>query len=196
MPICARWGILQDTKCCATTVTGRRVTVAARTNYRLINRWKNHGCPLPLHDYSCAQCGAVLLDQYRSVQVGAQATPPICCEQPMVWHPAVGRVDLFQPFSCFDGRNRPVVIDSLHKLRQVERESEKLEADGLGASMHWRMWSQDASNRLVNTHGPDPSEAPSEAGKRRFSPFKHGATEPDRTLGPGVTESTTSPLEI
>jgi hypothetical protein len=112
----------------------------------------------------------------------------------MDWLPQVGRIDAFAPFEAVDGRNRPVVIDSLTKLRQVERESEKMAANGEGQSLTWRMYSNDASNRHVNTHGPDPSETPSADAIKKFGPGlkRHGEIAPQTEFGPGVTEANTS----
>lgn len=151
---------------------------------------------MALHDYHCLDCEIILRDQYRSIQEGAQARPPACplCTIPMAWIPQVGRFDTFTPFEACDGQNKPVVIDSLRKLRQVERESEKMARDGNGQHITWRLYSQDSSNRLVNTHGPDPAEAPTEEAKRRFSPLRHGENAPDRALGPAVTDANTSAL--
>jgi hypothetical protein len=136
-------------------------------------------------------------DHYRSVDEGARAHPPVCpiCSEPMAWVPQIGRMDfLATPFEALDGKNEPVFIDTLSKLRAVERESEKLAADGMGQSLTWRMYSQTHSNQGVNTHGPDPSEQPTEESKKRFAPVRHGELMPERDYGPAVNDSNASAL--
>ena len=115
----------------------------------------------------------------------------------MVWIPQIRTMDAlepFQEFEVYDGRNQKVTIDSLHKLRKVERESEQAAANGEGQAMHWRMWSQDRSNRDVNTHGPDPSERPDPAAVRKLRGGVRREGEDGHTYGPGVTDANTSPL--
>jgi hypothetical protein len=136
-------------------------------------------------------------DHYRSIAEGARSHPPVCpiCSEPMAWVPQIGRMDLLAtPFHALDGKNEPVFIDTLTTLRRVERESEQLAANGEGQSMTWRMYSQTHSNQGVNTHGPDPSEAPTDAAKKRFAPIRHGEVMPDRAFGPGVHDATASAL--
>ena len=154
---------------------------------------------MPRHDYR--HCGEVLRDVYRSVQEGAQGRPPACpaCGEPMDWIPGVGRMDAsggstFQAFEALDGRNRPVLIDSLSKMRKVERESEQLARNGEGQHLTWRHWSQDHSNIGDNTHGPDPSERPTPEAARRFSPIRHGELQPAPEYGPAVNDSNASAL--
>ena len=177
----------------------------------------NRTCILPNHDYECRPCRVVLRDQYRSVSVGGRDTRPACpdCGRIMDWVIPRLRLDLradgegtsgatFQKFTIRDGQNNLVEIDSLHKLRQVERESEKMAADGIGQPIRFRAFAQDHSNMSVNTFGEGPSEKPSAAGKRKFG-LRGGATpvdapaeggDPDYTYGPGVNDSNTSALEV
>ena len=112
-------------------------------------------------------------DVYRPVSERASDRPPTCYGSPeagahdpvaMTWMPAVGRMDAsggsgFTPFSVdvlAHGQHTPVVIDSLHKLRQVERDSEQAHRNGEGQPMRFRMWSNDRTNGDVNTFGKDP----------------------------------------
>lgn len=150
---------------------------------------------MPLHDFWCGTCGQVLTDIYRSVAEGAQARPPEHCGRATVWLPAVGRMDIFAPFETYDGRNRLVMVDSLKKLRTVERESERMAANGEGQHVTWRMYSQDRSNKDVNTHGPDPSERPDPTWVASHVIARH-AEEPERAFGPAVSETNASALGI
>ena len=110
-----------------------------------------------------------------------------------------GDGDYFQKFEIYDGQNQKVVIDSLHKLRQVEAESERQFRNGEGQPLRFRAYSQDRSNRDVNTFGEPPTEKPSAEGKRKFG--LRGATkamtsEPDGKFGPAVNESNCSALPM
>lgn len=157
---------------------------------------------MPRHDYQCTICGATKRDVYRSCQEGAQARPPICheCSEPMNWVPGIGAMDVgggptFHAFDCYDGRNNLVRVDSLHKLREVERESEKMARDGEGQQITWRMFSNDNSNRHVNTHGPDPAERPTQQAIEKYGPgIRRMSEEPERPYGPAVSDSNASVL--
>ena len=105
----------------------------------------------------------------------------------------------FRKFTTRDGRNQLVEIDSLQKLRQVERESEQLARNGEGQHITFRAFSQDGSNRDVNTHGEPPAPGLTEEGKRKWG--LRGATsvsaeEPAGEYGPGVNDSNTSALPV
>jgi len=117
---------------------------------------------LPRHDYT--HCAVVLLDVYRPAAIGARADPPPCptCGQPMAWIPATTAMDVggvktaaFRAFTTTDGRGQRILVDSLRKLRQVEREA----AHRVGAAA------------------------------------RRSATEPEVTLGPGVSASSASALK-
>lgn len=164
---------------------------------------------MPRHDYICPHCHTLLLDQYRSILEGAQRRRPDCpsCGYGVLmdWIPAAS-FDLrsdgsegFAKFTIYDGQNRRVEIDSLHKLRQVERESEQQYRNGEGQPLRFRMWNQDRSNRDVNSFGPDPSEKPSTEGKRKWGlrgATKASTTEPAGEFGPAVNESNCSALTV
>jgi hypothetical protein len=161
---------------------------------------------MPLFDYYCGVCGQLTPDVYRSVVVGAQANPPQHCARAMVWIPQVGAMDIgavkgagFHGFTTTDARGNPVQIDSLHKLRQVERDAEQAARNGEGQPMVWRRYAQDGSNRDQPTlsktyYGGD---APTPQAKHRFgSTLKKSAEEPARHVyGPGVDDSNTSALK-
>jgi hypothetical protein len=55
---------------------------------------------------------------------------------------------------------REATVGSLADIRRLERESERLEANGEGRRMIWRDYAQDHSNRDVHTIAPDPSMKP------------------------------------
>ena len=155
---------------------------------------------MALHDYRCPVCHEVLRDVFRTAAQGAQSDPPTChrCDRPMAWIPNVGFIDAKEPFQAFDtydGRNRPVHIDSLRKLRQVERESEQQARDGVGQPMVWRRYSQGESNRDQGVFGPPPSVQPDPAflERQKIRPLR--GVDPDTaTYGPGVSDQNTSAL--
>jgi hypothetical protein len=160
---------------------------------------------MPLHDY--VHCGQVLLDVYRTVEQGGRSSPPPCptCGQPMIWIPGTTAMDVggvkgagFKAFDTLDGRNRPVRIDSLRKLRQVERDAERMARNGEGQPMVFRRWAQGESNRDVPTLGTPDQVAPSAAGKRKFGlqAVRKHAEAPERAFGPGVNDSNTSALPM
>jgi len=106
----------------------------------------------------------------------------------------------FQKFSV-DVDGRPVEIDSLHKLRTIERESEQRYRNGEGEPLRFRAWTQEASNMDVGAFGT--------AGKigdqvydsgtphtksEKVSVRRHGETKPKVPLGPGLRRAT-SPLK-
>lgn len=153
------------------------------------------------HDFLCAACPRVLFDINVPIEIGATAGAPKCpdCGGPTSWLPAVGRMDAaggatFTAFDAFDGRNQPVHVDSLHKMRQIERESEQLARNGEGQQINWRMWSNDRSNRLDNTLGKYVAgERPDPAYVKKFGKsIAEAAATAD--FGPGVNESNTSAL--
>lgn len=122
----------------------------------------------------------------------------------MLWIPRVGAMDLGGSFQSFttevrqpDGTYRPVTIDSLAKLRSIERATEIAARNGEGEALRFRMWSHDRSNGDANAFGPDPTPTLTPEVKARFG-LRGGVLKsveaPEVTLGPGVTESTASAL--
>lgn len=156
---------------------------------------------MALHDFVCDICGKVAEDINIPIDIGAVKGAPSClwCGETMDWIPKIGRMDALEPmqeFTVMDGRNQPVLIDSLAKLRKVERESEIHARNGEGQPMVWRKYSQDRSNVHVHTLGTDPSQAPTRAGAEKFGKtLKKSAQEPSVSFGPGVNASTTSALK-
>ena len=147
--------------------------------------------------------------EYRTADVGGPDWPPRCtqCDTPMEMAPQEMRLDLksdggtdqsFQKFSIsVDGK--PVLIDSLHKLRQVEKESEQRYRNGEGEPIRFRMWNQTASNKDVHTFGEQGTigdqtyssgERPAKSGK--VAVRRHGETKPTVKLGPGMRRAVTA----
>lgn len=161
---------------------------------------------MPRHDY--IHCNQVVTDVVRSVAVGALGDPPPCpvCGRPMSWIPQTTAMDVggvkgaaFKAFDTTDGRGNPVHIDSLRKLRQVERESEVHARNGEGQPMVFRRWAQDGSNRDQPTLSKDyrGGEQPTPASAHRFGQsLQRSATEPDTSFGPAVNESNASALPM
>lgn len=161
---------------------------------------------MPLFDFYCGVCGQVTPDVYRSIAVGAQASPPLHCDRVMAWIPQVGAMDIgavkgagFRGFTTTDGRGQPVHVDSLHTLRRVEREAEQAHRNGEGQPMVWRKWAQDQSNADQPTlsrsyYGGD---APTPAAAHRFgSTLKKSSGAPDGSYGPGVSDANASALPM
>lgn len=123
---------------------------------------------MPLADYRCPDCGTVYRDVYFSSEKGAIASAPQCqenvCQNPMndgyegrllEWIPQVGAIDAKEPFQRFsvyqDGKK--VTIDSLHKMRQIEKDSEQRYINGEGEPLRFRAYSQNTSNTDVSSFG-------------------------------------------
>ena len=169
------------------------------------------------HDYRCPVCGHVERDIVVPASIGARKGAPLCPKHDtpyedlhphMEWIPAM-RMSLlsdsgkgFSKFTVRDGRDNLVEVDSLHKLRQIERESEIAARNGEGQQMCFRAFSQNQGNRLDGTLGDAPDHRPSAEAKRKFGlrgaarPMAVGESgEPDVTFGPGVNESNASALQ-
>jgi hypothetical protein len=161
---------------------------------------------LARHDYWCAVCGTLTPDVYVPIAVGARAGAPLHCGQTMAWIPGTTAMDIggvktagFKAFDTTDGRGNPVRVDSLHKLRQVEREAEQAYRNGEGQPMIFRRWAQDGSNRDQHTLHPsyDGGERPDPAAAHRFGEtLRKSAEEPDHAFGPAVNESNASALPM
>ena len=155
---------------------------------------------MALHDFWCQVCGQVLVDVNVPIALGAQAGAPLHCDRKTAWIPQVGRMDAYEPFQEFearDGQNNLVTVDSLHKLRQIEADSEQRYRNGEGQPIVWRRWSQDASNRDVHALHPkwDAGEHPDPAWvKKHGASLRRSASEPDVEYGPGIDDSTPSAL--
>lgn len=156
---------------------------------------------MALHDFWCQTCGQVLVDVNVPIDLGAIKGAPLHCGQPAAWIPQVGRMDAYEPFQefeCRDGQNNPVLVDSLAKLRKIERESEQQYRDGEGQPLVWRRYSNDRSNQDVHALHPKwtGGEAPDPAFvKKHGAELRRTASEPDVDYGPGIDDSTPSALD-
>lgn len=151
---------------------------------------------MALHDYQCPVCGHIKRDVNVPISVGAQKGAPLCphrCQRYehlgpywvyMEWIPQVGRIDAlesFQEFTVEGPRGEPIRIDSLRKLRQVERLSEQGERNGEGTKMVWRDYSQDASNKdrhALTNQTPDQMADPRGAQPSIRSALRKGKLAP------------------
>jgi hypothetical protein len=175
---------------------------------------------MPWHDFYCARCGQVLTNIPIPIAIGQAAGAPDHCGEKTVPIPGIGRMDVgavkgaaFKAFTTTDGRGNPVLIDSTHKLRQVEREAEQAYRNGEGQPMVFRRWAQDDTNKDQPTLSPSYAggEQPTAEAKHRFGSTKqtHGTADPrdvahasdlqrqldsDRSYGPGVNDSNASAL--
>jgi hypothetical protein len=155
------------------------------------------------HDFWCPTCGQVLVDVNVPVALGATRGAPSHCGQPARWIPQVGRMDAgngpgFQAFETYDGQNRKVTVDSLTKLRAIERASEADARDGRGQPMVWRRYSNDRSNQDVHSlhpgwtggQAPDPAFV-----KKHGAAIRRSAEVANTDYGPGVSDATPSALD-
>lgn len=122
------------------------------------------------HDFLCRSCGFVLRDYDVPVMIGARGVHLRCtgCGHRLEWRPAIGRMDFgpsagagFKAFTIEEeirGETQRIEIDSLHKLRQVERESEQRARNGEGRPLVWRDLAQDRTNGDVHTLSKTPGD--------------------------------------
>src|SRR5262245_14744125 len=156
---------------------------------------------MALHDFWCAVCGQVLVDINVPIAIGAMRGAPEHCGQPTEWIPQVGRMDAYEPFQEFetrDGMNNLVTVDSLKKLRDIERDSEQRYRDGEGQPLVWRRYSQDNSNKDVHSLHPDwnAGERPDPNWVKKHSDQLHKFTDdPGTEYGPGVSDATPCALD-
>ena len=155
---------------------------------------------MALHDFWCQVCGQLLVDVNVPIALGAVKGAPRHCDRPAAWIPQVGRMDAYEPFQEFetvDGQNRPILIDSLTKMRKLERESEQQYRDGEGQPLVFRSYSNDRSNRDVHSLHPgwQGGEAPDPAWvKRHAAQLKRDVSVADTDYGPGISDATPSAL--
>lgn len=156
---------------------------------------------MALHDFWCQVCGQVLLDVNIPIAIGATAGAPEHCGRRANWIPQVGRMDAYEPFQEFearDGQNHLVTVDSLAKLRKIERESEQHYRNGEGQPLVWRRYSNDRSNQDVHAlhptwHGgeaPDPNWV-----RQHAADLRRDDAVADTDYGPGVSDATPSALD-
>ncbi len=182
---------------------------------------------MPQNYFRCRGCGVLALITYKAADVDSVDWPPRCTRDLSPWgllpvcgiemelapQPGDFTMDArsdggtnksFQKFTV-DVDGRPTEIDSLHKLRMVERDSEQRYRNGEGEPLRFRMWNQTASNRDVNSFGTAGTigegtvqrayDSGTPAPKSpKVSIRKHGETKPRIPLGPGLSRAR-SPLK-
>lgn len=107
---------------------------------------------MPVHDLSCPNCDYSLPDQYFP---RLEFVPPNCptCLIALQREWTTNRMHrTFEKFEFVEGNER-IEIDSLSKLRDVERVSEQAYKEGRGRPFVWRQFSQDNSNMDRNVFG-------------------------------------------
>lgn len=171
---------------------------------------------MPQNYFRCAICGVLELITYRLADVGADDWPPLC--QYCTVAPQIGIMEIapqpgdftmdaksdggtgkgFQKF-LVDVDGTPTEVDSLHKLRTIERESEQRYRNGEGAPLRFRMWNQEHSNREVNAFGDAGTigdqvynSGTPHTKSPKVSVRKHGETKPNIPLGPGMRRAKTA----
>lgn len=106
---------------------------------------------MPIHDWKCLTCNEVIMDHY---QARLEAEAPVCSSfhnMERMW--TTNRMHrTFEKFEFVEGNER-IEIDSLSKLRDVERVSEQAYKEGRGRPFVWRQFSQDNSNMDRNVFG-------------------------------------------
>ena len=156
---------------------------------------------MPRHDYFCSICGQLFVDVVVPAKLGASAGRPWHCSHPTSWIPQVQWMDAKEPFQRFttrDGQNHEVVVDSVHKLREIERQSEQQYRNGEGQPLVWRHYSNDRSNRDVHALHPNWSagERPDPAWvKQHGDQLKKFTEDPGTDYGPGISDATPCGLD-
>ena len=139
---------------------------------------------MPIHDYSCDTCKTEVRDHYLP---RLNSTTPICsaCNTPMVREWTTNRTHrIFQVFDFTLDSGKVISIDSLAKLRKVEKST--TDAYHRGEPVRpfiFRHYSQDPTNKDksifsgLNPEQIDPKKARSAAGKME-SGFVSPSTTP------------------
>lgn len=169
---------------------------------------------MPHADYRCPDCGCVIIDHVFRMTWGAAASAPCCPHHKrdvvMEVIPQIGRMDVggvkgasFQSFTIHrqvptkDGLQQvEEQIDSVHKLRQIEKDSEQRYRDGEGEPLRFRGYNQDASNKDVNSFGTegsigdrhyDSGRVPTK--KKNIDVKRHGTKKPTTKVARGTGRS-------
>lgn len=167
---------------------------------------------MPWSDYRCPYCTNVQINVVFAMAKGAVASAPICpsCRDDgmlviMEVIPAIGRMDAgngstFQAFEVarevvdrnpatgqIERFQRKELIDSVHKARAIERDSERRAANGEGEPMRFRMLSQNPSNKDAGSFGSF-TPGPKLEKSGRVSVTRHGEDAPTAEVAPGVPE--------
>lgn len=160
---------------------------------------------MPRADYRCPECEYVERDVVFRMAWGAVASAPCCpCHEdrdivmeviPFCRFDVKGDGDGGKAFQKFDVyRQVPtrdglvqerVTVDSLHKMRQIEHDSEQRFKDGEGEPLRFRAYANNGSNMDVNSFGQsgqigervyDSGRTPQKSGK--VTATRHGTTKP------------------
>lgn len=168
---------------------------------------------MPWADYECPGCPGLIRNHRFAMALGAAAGAPICevCEIYMVPIPAIN-IDVktdggtgkgFQKFEVSrlvptrEGpRQVTEIIDSTHKLRAIERDSEQRYRDGEGEPLRFRAYAQGHSNMDVGSFGTegrigdrayDSGHQPQ--GSKKVTTKRHGKRKPKITVAKGAGAS-------
>lgn len=153
-------------------------------------------------DWYCATCG-----QWETVPQGERPSRACCAASAWKWRATrtftpelvpnrFGRsaaLDVHVSSERIAPIGGGIRVDSLRDIRRIERESEKMAADGVGEALRFRCYSQDGDKRsMTNSFGPPPAAMPDAeklaSGKLQIRSAPAG---PEAIpLGPGVTEQT------
>jgi hypothetical protein len=166
-----------------------------------------------IETFRCQTCRTVTSQDYGQA-------PPVCHGTPMKWaqtreyHPelhgwSTGMKAPAVDFSPSRDRELPIQLadgsqmkmESLHQIRQLEKESQQLAANGEGQELRFRHYSTDrgTGRHLENTFGAPPQRKPqlTRDGKQVVSITPvDGETMDAAEMGPGATEALASALTM
>lgn len=158
--------------------------------------------------YQIFQCSSCSTAKRRPHQIG---DPPECCGAPMKWRRTATLVDppapRFGHAPAIDFHNTsPIEVpigpngmrfESLHDIREFERQSEQLAAEGIGQPYVIRGYSQNKSNMSVNTLGTmEEAPPPSFTDAKGRPRFRIERGDVDESFGPGAQEDLASALPM
>lgn len=133
---------------------------------------------MPLNDYTCAACGAQLLDYYiplgdlgRKENTGRKLPRPSCPNNSDHGEMDIeaGRAAndlLSQPIEFTDDQGGTKTLRTLREVREVERISADHHRQGIGRPFVFRQFSQGAGNMRDNVFGEAPEHMPKKTTKR------------------------------
>lgn len=180
---------------------------------------------MPNQHFRCPACGWFGIVVYKAADVDSEDWPPECgqvlraiegltswaCACRLVQAPQPGdfSIDAREPFQRTEvWRQVPTkdglvqqheVIDSDHKMAQIEKDSEQRYRDGEGEPLRFRARHQSASNMDRNSFGEsgqigdrhyDSGQQPQPTSKVGVK--RHGMKKPNLPLGPGVRRAGTA----
>ena len=105
----------------------------------------------------------------------------------------------FQAFEARDGQNRPVTVDSLAKLRAIERESEQDTATAKASRSSGAATRTTAAtttrHALAPRTGPAGAQPDPAFVKKHAATIRRSTDVADTEYGPGVSDATPSALD-